>query len=128
MKIIFFDNDCGLCLWCVRFVLKHDKKRQFYFAPLTGTTASQKLPPLNVDSLVLLEEGKVPLYYSKAVFTILWELGFPWNSIGLLSFLPRPFLFPFDLGYRLVAKLRRRLCSLQDFKNSFTSTPDRLLP
>ncbi len=133
MNIIFYDNDCGLCRKCIQFVLKHDRDKQFYYAPLGGETAKKRLGVWRdqhpeVDSLVLIEEECAPRFYSAAVFRILWLLGMPWASVGWLAFLPAWLLFPFDLGYQLVAALRKRVCPLKDFNQMFADESDRLLP
>lgn len=133
MKIIFFDNDCGLCNWAVNFILTKDHKKCFLFAPLTGKTAEKELGEWRkthekIDSLVLLETGRPLLYYSHAVVRIAWLLGWPWSIFGLLSFLPSWMLLPGDSFYRLIASHRRHLCSLQKFNEIFHKDPGRLLP
>jgi predicted DCC family thiol-disulfide oxidoreductase YuxK len=133
MKIIFFDNDCGLCSWSVRFLLKRDKKNLFFFAPLNGKTAAQvlsewRLAHPTVDSLVLVEteNGKRISFYSRAIARIAWLLGWPWSFFGVLSLLPGWMLAPTDWAYRVIASHRKQFCSLE--KAAFSSDPDRLLP
>jgi len=110
--IVFYDDGCGLCQRSVLFFLKRDKKKQFLFAPLSGKRAHQELQGFErPDSLIVIDNNKI-LYYSRAVFRLLWELGGVWKTIGVLSFLPTWLLFPFDLGYRLIARLRRGVCLL----------------
>jgi predicted DCC family thiol-disulfide oxidoreductase YuxK len=135
MKIVFFDNDCGLCNSAVRFVLKRDRKKVFFFAPLVGKTAEKELGEWrkthpNVDSLVLLETGETPRFsfYSRSIVRIAWLLGWPWSFFGLLSFLPNWMLVPGDALYRFIASRRRQFCSLQKFNTVFCNDPDRLLP
>lgn len=117
MAIIFFDSWCALCHWAVKFTSKRDTLGQFVYAPLTGETAKEKLGAWlkthpDVDSIVLLDEKGEICWYSKAVFTILWKLGFPWSLVGILHVLPKALLVPFDLVYRLVAKHRSRSCDI----------------
>lgn len=119
MAIIFFDSWCAMCHWAVRFTSKRDRSDQFAFAPLTGKTAEEKIADWlathkDVDSIVLLEENGAISWYSKAVFTILWRLGFPWNIVGVLHFLPRFLLVPCDLVYRFIAKQRSRSCDISN--------------
>jgi predicted DCC family thiol-disulfide oxidoreductase YuxK len=106
-----------MCHWAVRFTYKRDPQKLFFYAPLDGQTAKEKIGQWtkdhpDVDSIVLIdEEGKVS-WYSKAVFNILWKMGFPWKIFGLLSFLPAKLCIPFDWIYRLVAKSRSQSCDI----------------
>src|SRR5882724_9591613 len=36
--ILLYDDDCGVCHWAVRFVLKNDSRRRFVFAALRSRT------------------------------------------------------------------------------------------
>jgi predicted DCC family thiol-disulfide oxidoreductase YuxK len=112
--LLFYDGRCGLCDRAVKFLLKADKKQQFVFAPLEGETASrylQKLPPQLrfSDSLVLIENYQTAnsriFLFGKGALRIAWLLGWPWDLIGWLSFLPG---FLFDWAYHLVAMYRHR--------------------
>ena len=117
-SIIFFDADCAMCHWAVRFTHKHDRKKQFLYAPLQGQTSQEHLQEWlkahpHVDSIVLLQEDASICYYSKAVFTILWRLGFAWSILGVLHFLQQWLLFPADFVYKLVAKHRTKACEIR---------------
>ena len=121
MNIIFFDGWCAMCHWAVKWVARRDTKRQFFFAPLQGTTAAGKLQGLTLpDSLVYAEDDKV-YFFSKACFKIAWRLGGVWALIGWLSFLPDWMLIPTDAVYRLVAKTRSQSCDI-------TISGERFLP
>jgi predicted DCC family thiol-disulfide oxidoreductase YuxK len=114
---VFFDSWCAMCHWAVRFTFKRDKQKQFVYAPLDGTTAKDKIADWvashpNIDSIVLVEENGTISWYSKAVFRILWRLGFPWSIVGVLCFLPDWMLIPFDWLYREVAKRRSQSCDI----------------
>lgn len=108
--LVFYDGDCGLCDRFVQFIIAHDNKNQFVFAPLQGITA-KKWPevPKDLDTVVLIENyesnPKVS-YRSQAVFRVLNFLGGAWSLIGSLSIFPS---FFFDWGYRLVARNRHSL-------------------
>jgi predicted DCC family thiol-disulfide oxidoreductase YuxK len=113
--LLFYDGTCPLCNRAIRFVLAADKKRCFYFAPLNGTTAKEKLAHLrlknpSLDTLVLLEkegtEKEALLIEGRGALRILWLLGGKYALIGWLSFLP-PFFF--DACYRVIARYRFRL-------------------
>ena len=105
--IIFYDGECGLCDYAVRFLLRIDRKNIYYYAPLQGTTAKEKLvPPPDRDSLVLLEsDGKLSME-GAAVLRILWILGGAWKLIGWMHVLPS---LPFDWLYRILARNRHKL-------------------
>lgn len=121
MSIIFFDGTCAMCHWAVLWVAKHDDKKVFYFAPLQGITAAERLKNIALpDSIVYFENNKVYVL-SKACFRIAWRLGGPWALIGWLSFLPDWMLYPADCIYRLVAKTRSTSCDI-------TISGDRFLP
>lgn len=120
--LVFYDGNCGLCDYVVQFLLQHDKKGKFVFAPLQGETADQLLEGISrEDSLVLIENYKTSqkktYLFGQAALRILWLLGGGWKILGWLNFLP-PFLY--NWAYSLVAKNRYRLfgyaCILPDQK------------
>lgn len=132
--IVFFDADCGLCSKAVAFFLKRDTKALFHFAPLTGITAHRELgewPPFQwLDSMILLEKNQKNnyMYWSKAVFRMLWLLGGFWSIFGLLSFLPKILLWPFDVVYRFIAKHRRKVCLTARQSDIWQKYQSRFLP
>lgn len=110
--LVFYDGHCGLCDRSVQFLLRVDHRSQFIFAPLGGETAQQMLSTTlanskDAESVVLIENyrSNSPLIRmrAKAVFRILWILGFPWSLVGWLCYLPSIF---FDWIYRWIAKHR----------------------
>lgn len=128
--LLFYDGSCGLCDHIVQWLLLHDRKACFLFAPLQGTTAELYLPPplKEGDSLVLIENYRSPsrriLTSGKGALRILWLLGAPWSIGGMLSFLPAIF---FDGAYRFVAKRRHRFFSDRCILPN-PSFSDRFLP
>jgi len=101
-----------MCHWAVKWVAKRDTKQQFYFAPLQGTTAQEKLKGIDLpDSLVYLEDNNI-YFFSKACFKIAWRLGGIWALIGWLSYLPNWMLYPFNLIYKFIAKTRSTSCDI----------------
>ena len=83
--VIFYDEDCGLCDMCMRFVLKRDLEKRFLFASLTGKTAEKELfkDYLALDSLILLEDTQI-FIRSRAIFRLLWLLGGFYTIFGVL--------------------------------------------
>lgn len=114
---MFYDGECGFCDQAVQFVLKHDKKGVFLFAPLQGETALRKgvqQEGLQKDTLVLLEDfdtsDEQKLILGTGAFRVLWLLGGLWTLIGWISFLPG---WLYNWGYRLIANNRSKLsCQL----------------
>lgn len=107
--VLYFDGVCGLCSRAVDFVIRHDDRGVFRFAPLQGETAASQLSPNDVadlQSMLLVTEQGV-YRRSAAVVRVLWLLGGIWWLLGwLLWIIPRPLR---DVGYRLVARMRYRL-------------------
>ena len=133
MKIVFFDADCGFCTWCVAKIMSYDKREVLFFSPLEGEMAKKLLSAWkknnpDVDSLVYVEDGFEPLFYSKAIFCILWQIGGIWTVFGLLSFLPRFFLLPFDFVYRIIAKNRKKACLISDIRKKTSFNYKKILP
>jgi predicted DCC family thiol-disulfide oxidoreductase YuxK len=108
--VLFYDGVCGLCDRIVRFVLRHDRRRCFRFAPLQGdfaraTLARHGRDARQLDSVCLLIDGRL-LEKSDAVLAILGALGGVWRLAALpLRLLPRRLR---DGGYDWVARHRYR--------------------
>jgi predicted DCC family thiol-disulfide oxidoreductase YuxK len=109
--LLFYDGECGICHWIVRFVVERDRRSRFRFAPIGGTAfvneVASRLDEPYPDSVMLaLADGRL-LLRSDAAIAILSELGGSWASWGrVLAAVPRPVR---DLGYRWVARVRRLL-------------------
>lgn len=109
VPVLFFDGVCGLCNRTVDFVLKHDRRGTIRFAPLQGSTASERLPDEDRQRLdsVILQVGGTIHKKSSAVVRLLRAMGGIWTLLGwLLWLIPRPLR---DIGYVLVAMNRYRL-------------------
>ena len=105
--IILFDGVCNFCNSSINFVIRHDKKNHFRFAPLQSETGKQLLQQfeageLPLDSIVLIENNK--LYkQSTAVLKIAKQLGGAYRLLYGFVILPR---FLRDAVYKYVAKNR----------------------
>lgn len=109
--IVFFDGECGLCTRTVRWLLPRDHRKRFVFAPLHGTTFTREiaedLRARLPDSLVVRTSSGATHLRSSAVTHILMHLGIHWKIVSaLLWVIPKPIR---DLGYRGVARVRKRL-------------------
>ncbi len=118
--VIFYDGVCGLCDRFCRFVLEHDRRAVFLFAPLQSDAARELLLPYGadpgrLDTVYVLADRGLPserlLARGKAVMYVLGELDFPWRLLSALRVLPAPLL---DAAYRLVAAMRYRLFGRAD--------------
>ena len=106
--LIYYDGLCGLCDRFVSFVLRHDRRELFRFAPLQGETARVRLAHLEHPELsptVILDDGARLRFRSDAALTILAALGGGWRASAGLRVIPRPLR---DLVYRFVARYRHR--------------------
>jgi predicted DCC family thiol-disulfide oxidoreductase YuxK len=103
--IVFFDGVCGLCNTFVDFLLKRQNAHRFFFAPLQGSTAAEKLPPdlkEKMDTVIYLKNGKI-FTESSAALHILKDLGKAWPLLFSLIIVP-PFIR--NAVYRWVAENR----------------------
>jgi predicted DCC family thiol-disulfide oxidoreductase YuxK len=108
--VLFFDGVCVMCNGIVEKLLRIDRARRFYFAPLQGETARaarQSYPqiPSELETMVYLEDGQVYLR-SEGVLRAARLLPYPWKALGWFRILPR---FITDLLYQLVARSRYRV-------------------
>lgn len=112
--IILFDGVCNLCNSSVQFIIKHDKAAYFNFASLQSDFGGQlketKQIPDNVDSIILMENGKVYMQ-SSAILRIARNLDGVWKLAAAALIIPRPIR---DMVYRYVAKNRYRWFGKQD--------------
>lgn len=107
-KIILFDGVCNLCNSSINFVIKHDKKDSFRYAPLQSEVGKQLMGERNIDSSelnsIILINPKIAYYHkSTAALQIAKSLsgGFPILSIFLIF--PKSFR---DMVYDIIAKNR----------------------
>jgi predicted DCC family thiol-disulfide oxidoreductase YuxK len=109
-KLVLYDGTCGLCSKSVRWILRHERDHELQFAPLQGPTAAalrERFPtiPADVETVVFVDGDRVHLR-SKAFVHLGKHLRAPWRWIRALRWVPA---FLFDLGYRVVAKMRYRI-------------------
>lgn len=104
--ILFFDGDCGLCNRSVKFILRKEKDKKLLFSPLQSVFAKSMLKKhqaeINVDSMVLLEEGKLYLQSSAALRITKYLKGL-WPAMMIFILVP-PFLR--NAVYNYIAKHR----------------------
>ncbi len=111
---IFYDGDCGVCHWSVRFVARRDPAgRAFRFAPLGGEVFARTVPAevrrSLPDTMVVQTAAGIVLLRSQGVIHVLRRLGPGWRLLALLlAAVPRPIR---DFGYDLFARGRHRLAT-----------------
>jgi len=106
--VILFDGVCNLCNKSVNFILKHDKKKQFLFAPLQSDAATKILLQLNRKSFKNL--NSIVLIYDKNIYTkstaslyIIRKLSAPVKLLYVFIIIPKPIR---DSVYDFIAKNR----------------------
>jgi predicted DCC family thiol-disulfide oxidoreductase YuxK len=104
--ILFYDGNCALCNNFIKIILKLGTQPSFYFAPLSGKTASEKIPAKyktpSFDSIVLLMNEQIYTHH-KAIFQIISCLPWPFKILLIGQLLPHKLLLNL---YQWVAKNR----------------------
>ena len=105
--IVIYDGLCRFCDGTVQFILAHDRRGVFRFAPSQSTAAAPLLarcglPP--APGTIVLIDADGCWTRSDATLRIARRLGLPWSIAGVLLWLPRGLRDP---AYAFVA--RRRL-------------------
>lgn len=108
--VLLYDGTCGLCDRSVQWILRHERDRELTFAPLQGATAAALRArhhdiPEQLDTVVLVQDDHVRLR-SKAFLYAARHLRAPWRWAYALRWLPA---LVFDLGYRVIARVRYRV-------------------
>ncbi len=113
--ILLFDGVCNLCSSSVQWVLKHDRRGIFRFAPLQSRLAQELLTRHaytggELGTVVLVADGR--LYtHSDAVLELLRRIGGGWQLFYIGKLIP-PFLR--NAAYNLVARYRYRWFGKQE--------------
>ena len=124
--IIFFDGVCNLCNGAVNFIIDHDKRSQFKFAPLQSKTAEKYISSSvieNIDSILYWDRGQLHTK-SSAALRIAKKLDGLWKIAYVFIIIPR---FIRDFVYDHIAKNRykwfgkRESCRMptEDVKSRF---------
>ncbi len=90
--ILFYDGICVLCQGFVQWLIKRDKKEQFYYASLQQTLGQKVNQHLNIDetddSVILLHQGR---YFTRADVSleVVRLLGFPYSLLRIAKVVPK---------------------------------------
>jgi len=113
--LLLYDGVCGLCDHLVQFVLAHDPRGVFDFAPLQSATgraavAREGGDPDALTSFYVVRDYRTAsarsLVKGRAALFLGRALGWPWRAAGMFGVLPTAVL---DWGYDLVARNRYRV-------------------
>ncbi|OEK08664.1 thiol-disulfide oxidoreductase [Flavivirga aquatica] len=107
-KLILFDGVCNLCNSSINYVIKHDKKNIFMFAPLQSKAGKEIIDTYHIDtqktdSILLYTPEKGIAYKSTAALKVANHLGFPLNLMGIFFIVPA---FIRNWVYDFIAKNR----------------------
>jgi predicted DCC family thiol-disulfide oxidoreductase YuxK len=118
--LVLYDGVCGLCNRLVQFLLAHDRRGVFSFAPLQGATARSMVArwggsPDDLNSFYVCADFRTPaarvLTRSDAALFVARELGWPWHTLVVARILPRVLR---DGVYDVVARSRYRIFGRSD--------------
>lgn len=108
--VLFYDGVCTMCNGIVKAMLRLDRDRCFYFAPLQGDTSKLARDlhpdfPTDIQTVVYLRRGEV-FVRSRAVALAMAEVPFPAKILSWIRFLPT---WLTDFFYGIVARARYRV-------------------
>jgi predicted DCC family thiol-disulfide oxidoreductase YuxK len=113
--IILFDGVCNFCNSSINFVIKHDKKNYFRFAPLQSETGRELLKKYNINSLetdsIVLIENKKAYIQSAAALRITRKLNGGYFLLYGLMIIPS---FIRNAVYNYVARNRYKWFGKKD--------------
>ncbi|WP_352421659.1 DCC1-like thiol-disulfide oxidoreductase family protein [Proteiniphilum sp.] len=109
-SIIFYDGECDVCNYWVRWIIERDTDRIFRFASLQSDFAGDLFlhfeKKMGYDSMVIFKDGTDFLTKSEAVSFILFQLRAGSVLYKILKTTPR---FLSDIGYNCIAAVRKRV-------------------
>jgi predicted DCC family thiol-disulfide oxidoreductase YuxK len=108
--VLFYDGVCAMCNGIVKAMLRFDRDRAFYFAPLQGDTAELARAlhpdfPSEIETVVYVRRGEVFLR-SRAAALAMREMPYPARALSWFRFLPACLT---DFFYGIVARVRYRV-------------------
>src|SRR5437660_854541 len=108
-SIVLFDGVCNFCNGAVNFIIRHDHRGRFKFAPLQSDVGQELRAKHSisddVDSIVLVEDERI-FMHSTAALRIARGLGGLWSAAYIFIIVPA---FIRDWFYKMFAKYRYRL-------------------
>lgn len=107
--MLVFDGDCAFCHRAVQFVLAHEQRSDLRFVPrdsALGRSLREQHHLQQVESLLWVEDGAAFIEWDAVAHTAAYVGGIYSRFVSVARLLPRPLLVG---GYRLIARLRKRL-------------------
>lgn len=119
-NILFYDGDCALCNRSVNFVLKHERNKELFFAPLQSELAKKELSKYNYDfselgTFALIKNGQA-YFKSDAALSLSSFVKAPFSWFVIFKIVPR---FIRNAIYDMVARNRKKW-----FKKAYCVMPD----
>ncbi len=129
--MLVYDGECGFCSRSVQALLRRDPGGSLRFASRGGEAGravrERHAEFREVEALLWVERasgGERVYAGADATIRALRYLGGSYSMLGrLIDLVPRPLR---DLGYRIVARVRRRLFAPVDPSCTVPSGPERL--
>jgi len=107
--MLVFDGECAFCHRAVQFILAHERRTDLLFVPrdsALGLSLREQYNLQRVESLLWIACGQAFIEWD-AVARVAAYVGGPYAWLAsVAALLPRPLLTG---GYRLIARLRKRL-------------------
>ena len=113
--LVLYDGVCGLCSRLVQFLLEHDRRAVFTFAPLQGPTGRSVVArfggnPDDLTTFYICANFRTPgarvVSKSDAALFVARELGWPWRALTAARVVPKVLR---DALYDVVARTRYRV-------------------
>jgi predicted DCC family thiol-disulfide oxidoreductase YuxK len=107
--MLVFDGDCAFCHRAVQFILAHERRSDLLFVPrdsALGLSLRAKYHLQQVESLLWIEHDQAFIQWDAVAHTAAYVEGLYARLASAAELLPRPLL---TTGYRIIAKLRKRL-------------------
>lgn len=136
LHLLLYDGVCGLCNRLLVFLLAHDHRGVFAFAPLQSGIGRATVERFGGDPDELTSFRVVANYRanharmlsrSAAALFVAGQLGWPWKSAALMRVLPAAVLDPiYDViartRYGVFGRLERCVLPTPEFRNRFIDT------
>lgn len=118
--LVLYDGVCGLCSRVVQFLLEHDRRGVFSFAPLQGETGRSMVArwggnPGDLTSFYVCADYRTPaarvFTRSDAALFVARQVGWPWTLLTMARVMPKALR---DAAYDAVARVRYRVFGKYD--------------
>jgi len=110
--IVFYDQNCRMCVGVTGWLSRIDGKKQFQLEPYRDSEYLKKFPQIKLADFekqiyLISDKGKI-LKGADAMMEI-WRKTEHWSSFGALALRIPPFIWIARPLYMLIAKYRRAL-------------------